>query len=105
MEKNKYQRASKNTKKEVQTAFFQTDFGADLKKRLNRLVIYSILLVACAIYFTIDGIMDKYSISKIVASVFFLIFAVLFLWGRHYVIIKNCNAYMINNPKNTNKKK
>ncbi len=105
MEKNKYQRASKNTKKEVQMAFFQTDFGVDLKKRLNRLIIYSILLIACAIYFTIDGIMDKYSISKIVVSVFFLIFAGLFIWGRHYVIVKSCNNYMINNPKRANDKK
>lgn len=105
MEKNKYQRSSKNTKKEVQKDFFQTSFGIDLKKRLNRLFIYSILLIICAIYFTIDGIMDKYSISKIVASVFFLIFAIIFLWGRHYVIVKNCNSYMINNPKTTKKKK
>ncbi len=105
MEKNKYQRASKNTKKEVQMAFFQTDFGVDLKKRLNRLIIYSILLIACAIYFTIDGIMDKYSISKIVVSVFFLMFAGLFIWGRHYVIVKSCNNYMINNPKRANDKK
>ena len=105
MEKNKYQRASKNTKKEVQMAFFQTDFGVDLKKRLNRLIIYSILLIACAIYFTIDGIMDKYSISKIVVSVFFLMFAGLFIWGRHYVIVKSCNNYMINNPKRANEKK
>ena len=105
MEKNKYQRASKNTKKEVQMAFFQTDFGVDLKKRLNRLIIYSILLIACAIYFTIDGIMDKYSISKIVVSVFFLIVEGLFIWGRHYVIVKSCNNYMINNPKRANDKK
>ena len=58
MEKNKYQRATKNTKKEVKTEFFQTDFGKDLKKRLNRLVIYSILLILCAIYYIIDGIIN-----------------------------------------------
>ena len=56
MEKNKYQRASKNTKKEVQTAFFQTDYGKCIKVRLNRLLIYSILLIVCTICFFIDSI-------------------------------------------------
>lgn len=105
MEKNKYQRASKNTKKEVQTAFFQTDYGKSIKVRLNRLLIYSILLIVCTIYFFIDSFIGDFSVSQIAVAIFCLIFASLFIWGRHYIIIKNCNTYMINNPKDTKKKK
>lgn len=107
MEKNKYQRASKNTKKEIRMEFFQTDFGKSLNVRLIRLVIFSILLIGFAIYFLIDGIFIEYSLSEIISAVFFIIFAIIFLWGRHYIIVKNCNNYMINNPKKekTNKKK
>ena len=53
MEKNKYQRASKNTKKEVAKEFFNTEYGHSLKVRLTRLLIYSVLLFGFFIYFLI----------------------------------------------------
>ena len=100
MEKNKYQRANKEEKKKARTAFFfQTDFGASLKKRLDRLIIYSILLIACAIYFVIDNILNDNAISTYILAGFFIIFAIIFLWGRHYIIVKRTNEYMINNKK------
>ena len=105
MKKNKYQRATKNTKKEVKTEFFQTDFGKDLKKRLNRLVIYSILLTLCAIYYIIDGIINEFNVSNILIIIVTLLFAILFLYGRYYVIVKNCNKYMINNPNKAKRRK
>lgn len=105
MEKNKFQRASKSTKKEIKTDFFQSDYGKSLKVRLTRLLIYSILLTLCAIYFFIDAFIGNFSISQIIVAIFCLIFAGLFIWGRCYVIVKSCNNYMINNPKNTKKKK
>lgn len=104
MEKNKYQRASKNTKKEVAKEFFNTEYGHSLKVRLNRLLIYSILLFGFFIYFLIDGIMNN-NVLRIVLGVIFCLFAILFLGGRYYAKVKNCNTYMINNPKKTNKKK
>lgn len=101
MEKNKYQRATKEEKQKARNAFFNTDFGRDLKKRLNRLVIYSILLIGFAIYFIIDNIINDNTVTNYILAGFFIIFAIIFLIGRHYVIIKNANDYMI---KNKNKK-
>ncbi len=95
MEKNKYQRANKEEKKKARDGFFKTEFGAVQRKRLNRLLIYSALLVACAIYFIIDNAMNENLISTYVLSGFFFIFAGIFVWGRHYVIVKNVNEYMI----------
>ncbi len=101
MEKNKYQRATKEEKQKARNDFFNTDFGRDLKKRLNRLVIYSILLIGFAIYFIIDNIINDNTVTNYILAAFFIIFAIIFLIGRHYVIVKNANDYMI---KNKNKK-
>lgn len=101
MEKNKYQRSTKEEKQKARNAFFNTDFGRDLKKRLNRLVIYSILLIGFAIYFIIDNIINDNTVTNYILAAFFIIFAIIFLIGRHYVIVKNANDYMI---KNKNKK-
>lgn len=99
MEKNKYQRASKEEKKKAREELFNTSYGKELKTRLNRLIIYSVLLIACAIYFVIDNILNENTISNYVLAVFFVIFAVIFLAGRHYVIVKNANDYMIKNKR------
>lgn len=101
MEKNKYQRSTKEEKQKARNAFFNTHFGRDLKKRLNRLVIYSILLIGFAIYFIIDNIINDNTVTNYILVGFFIIFAIIFLIGRHYVIVKNANDYMI---KNKNKK-
>ena len=102
MEKNKYQRSTKEEKKEARTAFFNTEYGCSLKVRLNRLVIYSVLLIACAIYFVIDNILNENTVVNYILASFFVVFAIIFMVGRHYVIVKNANDYMI---KNKNKKK
>lgn len=99
MEKNKYQRATKSEKQKAREEFFKTPFGMEQKKRLNRLIIYSILLFACAIYFIIDNILGDNYVSTYILSAMFIVFAFIFLFGRHYVIVKNVNDYMISKPK------
>ena len=103
MEKNKYQRSSKEEKKKAREAFFNTEYGKSLKTRLNRLVIYSVLLIACAIYFVIDNIINENSVTNYILAGFFVIFALIFLYGRHYVIVKNANDYMIKNKRKKKK--
>ena len=90
---------------EVAKEFFNTEYGHSLKVRLTRLLIYSVLLFGFFIYFLIDGIMDNNNVSEIILGVVFALFAILFLVGSYYAKVKNCNTYMINNPKKTNKKK
>ena len=97
MEKNKYQRSTREEKKKAREALFKTEYGIDLKKRLNRLVIYSILLILCVIYLVIDNILGENTISIYIFAGFLLLFAIIFLIGRHYVIIKSTNSYMIKN--------
>ena len=44
MKKYKYQRLTKEEKKQAKNEFYQTEQGIDLKKRFNRILIYSIIL-------------------------------------------------------------
>lgn len=99
MEKNKYQRASKEEKRVAREEFFKTNFGQEQKKRLNRLLLYSALLLICAIYFTVENILNENSISTYVLCGFFVLFAIAFVVGRNYVIVKCVNEYMINKKK------
>ena len=97
MEKNKYQRLTKDERKKEREAFFKTEYGIDLKKRLNRLIIYSVLLVAFGIYLIIDNILDENTLSVYIYAGFLFLFAILFLVGRHYVIAKSTNNYIVKN--------
>lgn len=99
MEKNKYQRATKSEKQKAREEFFKTPFGIEQKKRLNRLIIYSILLIACAIYFIIDNILNDNYITTYILSGIFVVVSTIFLYGRHYVIVKDVNNFMIKNPR------
>lgn len=99
MQKNKYQRATKEEKLAVKKDFFNTEYGVSLKVRLNRLLIYSILLFACAIYFFVDNYLNSKSTVNYITVGFMIIFAIIFLWGRYYVIIKSLNSFMLENKK------
>lgn len=99
MPKNKYQRANKGTKKKAYNEYFKTEFGIALKKRLNRLIIYSILLLGFAIYLAIDNTLKDKSVSIYIFAIFLVIFAGLFIWGRHFVIVRNINDYMVSNKR------
>lgn len=99
MPKNKYQRASKEIKKKARDEYFKTEFGVSLKKRLNRLVIYSALLLGFAIYLVIDNMLGDNSVSVYVFAGFLAIFAGIFVYGRHYVIVRNINDYMLSNKR------
>lgn len=97
--KNKYQRADKKEKKEARQKFFSTEFGKELKKRLDRLVIYSVLLFGFTIYIIIDNFLKDNSIINYITASFLIIFILIFLIGRHYVIVKNVNNYMVKKNK------
>ncbi len=99
MPKNKYQRASKEIKRKARNEYFKTEFGNSLKKRLNRLLIYSVLLLGFAIYLIIDNILGNNNVSVYVFASFLVAFAGLFAWGRHYIIVRNINDYMLSNKR------
>ena len=99
MIKTKYQRLSKEEKKDARTEFFSTPFGTSLKNKLNRLIIYSILLFLFGIYLLIDS---NSKFLEIFYGIVLLIISILFLIGRHNVIGKKVNDYI---TKDKDKKK
>lgn len=95
MIKNKYQRLTKQERKEAREKFYSTNFGKEQKSRFNRLLLISILLFIYSLYLLIDTIINHGSIWTYVLSGFIFIFALIFLIGRHKVIVKNVNDYLI----------
>ena len=97
MLKNKYQRATKEIRKKTKLEYFKTEDGKVLKIRTTRLLIYGILLILIALYMIIDNYLKEKLIINYTYSVFLLIFAFIFIFGRHYVLVKNINLFMVKN--------
>ena len=99
MLKNKYQRSTKEARKKAKEEYFNTEEGKTLKVRTTRLLIYGILLILIAMYMIIDNFINDKLIIYYTYSVFLLIFAFIFIYGRHYVLVKNINSFMVQNKK------
>lgn len=104
MKKYKYQRLSKDEKKEAKNEFYQTEQGIDLEKRFNRILIYSIILILFGIYLLVEAYIKKDSYAQYVYGSVIILFGIAFLVSRTYVMMKKVNKY-ITKPKNTTKKK
>lgn len=103
MKKYKYQRLSKEEKKQVKDEFYNTNQGMELKVRFKRILIYSILLLLFGLYLLIDAYINKDSYAQYVYGAIMLMFGVGFLISRSYVMMKKVNDY-ITKPKKTTKK-
>lgn len=99
MIKNKYQRLNHEEKKKAREDFYKTDFGKEQKPRFDRLLMVSILLFLFSIYLLIDAIIKKDSIFAYIATFILFIFSAVFFIGRHKVIVKNVNSYLIKKKK------
>lgn len=95
MIKNKYQRLNKEERKKAREDFYKTDLGRNLKVRFNRLLIVSILLTLYSAYIFVDTFLNNGSLFGYSAGVLVLIFAFVFLIGRHKLIIEKTNSYLI----------
>ncbi|MDE6284136.1 MAG: hypothetical protein K2M17_00095 [Bacilli bacterium] len=95
MLKNKYQRLSKEEKKKAREDFFTTDLGKSLKFRFNRLLVVSVLLMLYSAYIIIDTFLNNGSLFGYSAGILVFIFALVFLIGRHKLIIEKTNNYLI----------
>lgn len=102
MKKYKYQTISKEEKIETKKNFYQTEQGFELKKRFNRILIYSIILILFGIYLLIEACIKKDSYAQLAYGIILIIFGIGFLISRYYLIIKKVNYYL---TKNTTKKK
>lgn len=104
MKKYKYQRLTKEEKKQAKNDFYQTEQGIELKKRFNRILIYSIILILFGMYLLIEAYIKKDSYAQYVYGSVIILFGIAFLVSRTYVMMKKVNEY-ITKPKNTTKKK
>ena len=104
MKKYKYQRLTKEEKKEAKTKFYETEQGKILKQRFNRIFIYSIMLILFGIYMLVEAYIKKNSYAQYVYGTILIIFGIGFLTSRSYVMMRKVNEY-ITSAKNTTKKK
>lgn len=103
MKKYKYQRLSKDEKKEAKNNFYQTEQGIELKKRFNRILIYSIILILFGIYLLVEAYIKKDSYAQFVYGAILILFGIGFLISRGHVMMTKVNDF-ITRPKNTTKK-
>lgn len=103
MKKYKYQRLSKDEKKEVKKIFYQTDQGIELKKRFNRILIYSIILILFGIYLLVEAYIKKDSYAQYVYGSILILFGIGFLISIGHVKMMKVNDF-ITRQKNTTKK-
>lgn len=99
MTKNKFQRMTKAEQKKEMEMFYQTNRGKELKARFNRILIYSILLILFGLALLISAILKDSSIYDYIYSILILVFGIFFLIGRHLIIVKQTNEYIINKSK------
>lgn len=95
----KKQNLKKNERKEILNKYYQTDIGMINKKRYLRLLIYGILCLAYGIFLITEQIIKQDSIWYYILGIIVLICGLIFLMGRHKLIIKNINDFARKNKK------
>ncbi|MEG0977548.1 MAG: hypothetical protein RSF02_03240 [Bacilli bacterium] len=99
MLKNKFQRMNKEEKLKAIKEYNETENGKKEKPRLTRLLIIGILCPCYSVFLFIDTIMTKHNFWAYALSVIMLIFGIVFLIGRHKILVRNVNSYVIKNKK------
>ena len=106
MLKNKYQRMSREEKKELKVNYYQTNEGKYTKQKLLNSKLYSLLLGAWSLYNIIMMIIKKdYTFVNIVLIVFSASFAILFIVLIHKVESNKLNDFAIEEEKKKKKPK
>jgi len=95
MKKYKYQTLTSKEKKEACNKYFSTKEGNELKIRLNRLLIYSIILIVFGLYLIIEAIVKGSLNAQLVYGILVIVCSVIFLIGRYYLKLKNVNNYIV----------
>ncbi len=95
MLKNKYQRMTKEEKKELRTKFFNTDEGKLFKKRITRVLIFGVIAFIYSIYLFIDNYTTINSIWIYTIAITVFIASIIFIIGYFKVSNKTYNNYAI----------
>ena len=95
MLKLKYYYLAKKEKKKLKNDFYQTDFGKNIKLRLNRLFIIGIIGLIFSIYLFINPD-NKWDI---ISGIILLIVSLIFIVGSFKIRIDKLNSYLVKNKK------
>lgn len=95
MKKYKYQTLTKEEKQKAKNDFYQTENGKNLKKRFDRLFLYSILLTMFAIYIVISAIINDDAFYNYIYGISLFVMAIIFLIGRYKIYLENINNFIV----------
>ncbi|MEG0909582.1 MAG: hypothetical protein RSH78_04380 [Bacilli bacterium] len=99
MLKNKFERMNKEDKLKAIKEYNETEYGKNEKPRLNRLLVISILCFCYSVFLFLDTFFTKHNFWAYTLTVIVLIFGIVFLIGRHKILVRNVNNYVIKNKK------
>ncbi len=99
MKKYKYQRLNKDEKKDAKIKFYQTKQGMFLKKKFNRILVYSIILILFGIYLLIDTFINSKTYNQYIYGAIIIIFGISFLVLRCYIQMRKINEFITKKPK------
>ena len=99
MYKLKYYSLENSEKEKLKQDFYQTEYGKNIKMRLDRLFVIGIL----GIIFSIILLIINKNIWDLVTSITLFLASIFFIIASFKVRIKKLNDYLIKNMKKNNK--
>ena len=93
MYKLKYYTLDKNEQNKIKKKFYETEYGQNIKKRLNRLFIIGIL----GFLFSIILFIFHSNRYDIISGIILLLASITFIIGSIFVRIDKINNYLIKN--------
>lgn len=98
--KNKYQRMSKEEKKNIQNKYYNSPEGLSMKNRLIRLNITGIMGILFSIYLIYTNItQDGNNIWQYIMAGILFVASIIFIIGSLKIRIKVLNKFAIKNSK------
>lgn len=91
----KYYSLNKNERKELKNKFYNTEYGNNIKKRLDRVFIIGILGIIFSLYLLILP-NNKWDI---VEGIILIIASFIFIFGSHKVRIDKINIFLTQKKK------
>lgn len=90
---SKYSKLSKEDRKKIKAIYLEEYQNSDFQKRLNRLLIYSIVACIFAIFLIVYSVITKEDVvSNLLIAIPLIMAAIIFLVGRNYAknnVLKN----------------
>jgi len=92
----KFERLSKEEKKEAINGYYQTKKGQINKDRFFRLKLIGGICLIWSVYLVVDAFIRGYNIWNYIMATLLFIFGIIFFVGRYKVLCRDVNNYLIN---------